>query len=483
MSRLQWGLGLVAIAAAACGGLPPPRPTSSAGTGSGSAIALDSVTSLTEVTSDGEQRPVTRDGVIEVDINSKIRVDVDRDRVAQLFYERAGIDRAQVAALDQRLRELDALTLQQKQNLLQLQALERQLDTVGAAQLAAAPETEGLLNALGRSEGELARNVGDYAKRYRLDAGAFFAGDTSALLDAERQSTLEQAKVLQQRAAELRWRMQAVIASGDKTSPVHLDNYDSYPESVFSMVEKLVPQTTPAELASQLETAKQLAKDTKDLAGLRDAIVKAISTKLSEFVESLRRAVLDDIDAFDKLATAIANDARAIAEVKKLRDDVVALGGPLRTIRTGCSAVVEIVRQGALGHGAVAAAQVCFNELKSQLPVVRPRVEELLRDVGAVEQWAAKNRATLRAAVTRVEDALRQAKAAELLRTFIADGEAKWNALATFLGLAAAQTKAPVWSEDQQTDHPLRVMRAIELWSNRQSTNTARPPAGGQNPQ
>lgn len=34
-----------------------------------------------------------------------------------------------------------------------------------------------------------------------------------------------------------------------------------------------------------------------------------------------------------------------------------------------------------------------------------------------------------------------------------------------------------------QTDHPLRVIRAIEIWVNRQSTNAARPPVGGQNPQ
>ena len=31
-----------------------------------------------------------------------------------------------------------------------------------------------------------------------------------------------------------------------------------------------------------------------------------------------------------------------------------------------------------------------------------------------------------------------------------------------------------------QTDHPLRVMRAIEIWANRQSLNSARSP-GGQN--
>lgn len=444
----------------ACGGPGKPKtpktPAAPFATG-----PLAGIVSLTEITSDGDQRPVSSRGIVEVDINSRIAIHVDVDHIKKLFYDRAGIDPKKVEELTQRLRDLDAITEIQKETLEQLTNLEKQLSTVGEKAFVHASDSEAALRGLGQLEKKLTQKIGAYATRHNIDPDVFFAsegndvGDRLKLIDDERRVALQESRALAEKTKDLRWRMQAQLTSDGKSAPIHLDNYDNYPDGTFSFVDKLSPQVTPTELAAQTAEANRLANKLEDIQGLRAALLDALRSGLEQLVSSLNQAVLDDEQQLKDAIQKIAGDALKLNEVKQLKSDIVTIHDAAIEIRSACAPIIDAVKRSAIKSVSLSDGKKCVEAALKKAPAIADAAKDGTTQIEALSKQAGQSPSPLGKLLDPVKAVLNDSAVVTEVSARIENAKTTWNTISEFLGFASGPASAPVWTDDHQTDRVL----------------------------
>ncbi|HWU85725.1 MAG TPA: hypothetical protein VN253_00515 [Kofleriaceae bacterium] len=452
---------LILVALIGCGGAGPrPAPLE----------PLGGTVTLTEVTSDGERIAIESGGLGEVDINSRIEVHVDRERVKQVFEAQRRDDPEATARLRSQLRDLSQLTQRQKQAMDRLAALVGRLAKEGWP----ASPSKGLIDAnmLFRSEQKHLNNaIASYATSVGQARAMYFGQDgqeTGALettwsaLDRERRRVLAKAAEIAKQTAGLRWRMQAVFAQG---KPIHLDNYDTYPDGAFGIVDKLVPQKTLNELAAQLDEAKQLAKDLKDLSSAKQIFVKAALDQIAKLLASLKEDLHGDLDAIAAIAKEIPETVLKLPEVVKVKAELAPLADAISKLRAPCAAVLEAVGSVALDSIQLDQVSQCMRAVLGEGPQVLEHAKlagaAVQKLIDLVEQQPARLGALL-APLQALAPKLEVVKRAEAWATKVSAG---WDQTKMWLELQSQVIDAPVWTTDQQTDHVLEEITdtAIDL--------------------
>ncbi|MBC7978339.1 MAG: hypothetical protein H7138_25420 [Myxococcales bacterium] len=415
---------------------------------------LGDTVALTEVTSDGERIELGGGGVADVDLNSRIEVRVDRARVAEIVLGEQLPNGPEVERVKARLRDLTELTRKQQQALAMLVKNTDAWARDGGPRI----PSESLQNANKRFEAALIplnEAIGRYAVRAGQQRSAYFAGPgTQGVFDALR---AEQTQVLSEAAAlasssGLRWRMQAVFANN---KPIHLDNYDTYPDGPFAVVDKLQPQVTAKELSAQFEEAKQLARELKMIAGLKDALVHAALGALQGYLASLQEAVREDFAALEPVIRAIPAQALDIKEVAAVKTQLEALSATLREIKPACTPVLDAIKRKAPGDVSLDAAEACIRAVIQHGPALLAQARTTGAAAVALVDYVAKNRAKLGELLQPLTDLLPKLETVKRVQQWgdvVKDG---WAQLKGFLDAGTAATAAATWSDDQQTDHVL----------------------------
>jgi hypothetical protein len=413
---------------------------------------LGDTVALTEVTSSGDHVPLASDGVSEVDINSRIEVHVDRAKVQDLFERQQGGDATETQRVRAKLKQLDDLTRQQQQMVKQL------VDLKGAwlAEGSTSVPTESLQRAV-RQFNQALSPLNASIKRYAVAAGqstdTYFAqpgfDGVYKALDDERQKVLAQAAALAN-SSGLRWRMQAELTQG---KPIHLQNYDNYPDGTFTVVDKLAPQASLKEISAQLDEAKQLAKDVKDLSGLKDALVKSAVTALQGVLSSLQDTLHGDLATLEPVVKAIPDAALSIKEVAAVKKQLDDLVPTLQAIQTGCAPILDAIKKGSLAGVTVAQGEACLH-------AVQPHGSELLAQAKAAGLGALalidlvkKDPSKFTGVLQPVQDLVPKLATVAALQPWADTIGKGWTELKSFLQLSSDAAAATQWTSDQQTDH------------------------------
>jgi len=439
MKRLLF-VGLASCAAA------PARPAS--------LQPLGDTVALTEVTSSGDRHPVASDGLSEVDLNSRIEVHVDRDQVERSVSSAPGGDAA-AQPIKAKLVQLDELTRQQQVMVKQLvdlkaawtaagspsvpaEALQRGVQQLARAQLAF---TDGLVR--------YASAAGQPAQTYVTpQPGLTATQSTFKALDDERQRVLAQAAALAN-SSGLRWRMQAELTQG---KPIHLQNYDNYPDGTFTVIDKLAPQVSLKEISAQFEEAKQLARDVKDLSGLKDALVKSAMSALQGMLSSLQDTLRGDLTTLEPVVKAIPDTALQIKEVAAVRKQLGDLVPTLAAINTGCAPVLGAIKRGSLGGVTVAQGEACLHAVQAHGAQLFDQARSAGQATLALFDLL-KNPGKFAAVLQPVQDLVPKLTAITALQQWADTLTKSWATLAQFLQLSSDAAAATQWTSDQQTDH------------------------------
>lgn len=438
-------LALLALPAlAGCGGAGPREA---------SLHPLAGTVALTEVTSDGERIAIAPGGISEVDINSRIEIHVERTRVEQVFEGQGRADPADAARIRSQLGELSRLTQMQKAAMERLAALSARWVQEGRP----AVPSQALRDANAKRELQqlkLNEAIASYATAAGQPKARYFEGRGGPLavwtaLDEERGRVLAEAAQLAGRAAALRWRMQAVFARG---KPIHLDNYDTYPDGPFGIVDKLVPQTTARELAAGLAEAKQLAKDLQDLSGAKDALVKAALGQLADLVGSLKEALRDDLDAIAALAREVPDGALKLKEVKAVKAELGLLADAIADLRAPCTAVLDAISAGSPGSLQLGRVGPCLRAVLRAGPGVLDRARAAGAAVRTLLDLVEKQPARLGALLAPLRALAPRLETVKLVETWAVKVSGGWGQTRSLLELQAEAIEVPVWSADQQTD-------------------------------
>jgi len=413
---------------------------------------LGETVTLTEVTQEGQRIAITGNGVADIDINSRIEVRVERARVEAIFLREQSPDATQVARVKARLQELAELTRKQQQVLTQLVDLKDAWAKEGRKSI----PSQALQDSVQHFNAALVP-LNEAIKRYALRAGqqpaAYFAGPGiegvfEALRD-ERKKVLAEAEA-RANSSGLRWRMQAVFANN---RPIHLDNYDTYPDGPFAVVDKLEPQTTAKELSAQFQEAKQLARDLKNLSGLRDALVHSALSAVQGFLTSLQAAVHDDFAALKPLVQAIPDNALALKEVVAVKTQLDRLISTLGDLKTACSSVLDAIKQGSLGEINPNQGEVCIRAVMQHGPELLTQTKSVGQAAVALTDLVKNNREKLGDLLQPITDLVPKLDTVMQLQSWgdtVADG---WTKLKPFLDFNATAISATAWSDDQLTDH------------------------------
>jgi len=436
-------LGWLAGGLAGCASAPARPP---------SLQPLGDTVALTEVTATGDRVPLAGDGVAEVDINSRIEVQVDRARVQDVLAQQPGGDAAQAQRVKARLKQLGELTRQQQQMVKQL------VDLKGAwlAEGSTSVPTEALQRAVRQFNQALAP-LNASIKRYAVAAGQStdtyfgqpgFDGVYKAL-DDERQKVLAQAAALAN-ATGLRWRMQAELTGG---KPIHLQNYDTYPDGTFTVVDKLAPEAQLKEISAQFDEAKQLAKDVKDLAGLKDALIKSAVTSLQGVLTSLQDSLRGDLTTLAPVVQAIPDAALSIKEVAAVRKQLDDLVPTLQAIQTGCAPILAAIKKGSLGGVSVAQGEACLHAVQSHGSDLLTQAKAAGAGALALIDQVKKDPAKFTGVFQPVQDLVPKLLTVAALQQWADTITKGWTELKAFLQLSSDAAAATQWTSDQQTDH------------------------------
>ena len=420
---------------------------------------------LTEVTSDGQRIPIASGGITDVDINSRIEVHVDRVRVDKIFRRATHVDPTEAEAIRVRLAELGKLTRQQKAMIDRFTGLVARRKAEGSV-ATLSPELTTAVEKLSGERLSVNKAIEAYAKKVGQSPGDYFAGSglqgTFTALDAERRRVFLEAAKLAEPSRGLRWRMQAVFA---KTGPIHLDNYDTYPDGPFGLIDKLTPQTTPKELAAQLEEARQLAKDLQDLSHAKQTALKMMSTAVKELFDSLLHAMHDDADAVEAIIKAIPAKALRIKEVADLRKHLAAVAETIRELRTACNSLIDAARSGALEGVTSEQRASCLRATAETGPKL---IAQIRNADGALQAFAAlveKNPGRLGTLLQPLKELVPRLDTVKLLEGWAESVAQGWDQLTGLLNLGSQVASAPVWTAEQQIDLSLEeiVDTAIDL--------------------
>lgn len=438
-----------------CGSTPPRRTTLQ---------PLGDAVTLTEVTQEGVRIPIAGDGVADVDINSRIEVHVDRARVAESFLREQTANGVEVARVKARLQELAALTRRQQQMLMQLVDLKDALTREGPTSIPSQPLQDAAQKFFIALK-PLNAAIAQYAIGAGQQPAAYFAGSGPAApfeaLGEERRRVLAEAEVVAG-GSGLRWRMQAVFANN---KPIHLHNYDTYPDGPFAVVDKLEPQTTTKELSAQFEEAKQLTRDLKNLSGLKEVLVRSAVNALQDMLKSLQDAVHDDFAALKPLVKAIPDNALAIPEVIAVKAQVEGLISTLGDLQMACSSVLDAIKKGSLDQVNLNQGEVCIRAVTQHGQTLVTQTRSAGQAVDALKELVASNPAKLGASLQPITALLPSLKTVTQLREWGKDVETRWNDLKAFLDANAIAASATTWSDTQLTDHTLAEITdtAIDL--------------------
>lgn len=397
---------------------------------------------LVEIDEDGTEHEIPSGGGREVDVNSRIEVRVDRDAVAKAIGERIGMG-GEIVASTQRLATLTALTEEQLAIIRERNALATRVDGLSADQLQAS------LTPLAERKKALTKQLLAYASSRKMDVQAFFATPGAegvyALLDAERRSAMDEAAALMTRIAGFGWRMQAILVTGDKSTPIHLHGYDTYESGPFRRIDKLLPSTE--HLPAQLDAAAKLSKTTGDLANARDLLVAAALERVREVADTLRSALLDDVRALEGLPQKVAASVKNVAGVKELLAEVDQLGPLGRQLRDRCQPVLDAIDQQLLRNLGLGDAVKCAEGVAEAVP-------DIVKHVDAAAKAAAKIKAAdVKPAVKAQLDAfLDELRVAEALDDKVSEVKTLWQNVFGFVKGVNAEASAPVWRSDLQTD-------------------------------
>jgi hypothetical protein len=420
---------------------------------------------LTEVTSDGQRIGIASGGITDVDINSRIEVHVDRVRVDKIFHSTAHVDAAEAVRMRGRLTELSKLTRQQKDLLTRFTGLVARRKAEASVSILS-PELTTAVEQFRGEQVSLNGAIGRYAQSFGQTPGDYFSGSgleaTFTALDAERRRVFLEAALLAEPTKGLRWRMQAVFAKG---GPLHLDNYDTYPDGPFGLVDKLAPQTTPKEIAVQLDEARQLAKDLKDLATARQTALKMVSVAVKEMFDALSRAMHDDADAVEAIVKAIPARAQRIKEVADLKKLLVVVAGSIRELRVACTPLIDATRSGTLEGVTSDQRAACLRATVENSPKLIAQIRPAAAAVGALVTLIEKNPGRLGSQLQPLKELVPKLETVKLLEGW-ADGiEQGWDQLTRLLNVGSQMASAPVWTTDQQTDLALEqiVDTAMDL--------------------
>ena len=438
-----------------CGAAAPRRTTLQ---------PLGEAVTLTEVTQEGVRIPISGDGVADVDINSRIEVHVDRARVEESFLREQTASGAEVVRVKAQLQELAELTRRQQQMLMQLVDLKDALTQEGPTSI----PSQSLQDAVQRFYIAL-KPLNEAIAHYAVSAGqqpaAYFAGSghegTFEALGEERRRVLAEAEAIAS-GSGLRWRMQAVFANN---KPIHLHNYDTYPDGPFAVVDKLEPQTTTKELSAQFEEAKQLTRDLKNLSGLKETLVRSAVNALQGMLKSLQDAVHDDFAALKPLVKAIPDNALAIPDVIAVKEQLAGLIATLGDLQTACSSVLDAIKKGSLDRVNLNQGEVCIRAVMQHGSTLVTQAKSAGQAVAALTELVRSNPGKLGALLQPITDLLPRLDTVKQLKQWGQDVERGWKDLEAFLGANAVAASATTWSDTQLTDHTLAEITdtAIDL--------------------
>jgi hypothetical protein len=425
---------------------------------------LDETVALTEVTAEGERIPITGGGVADVDINSRIEVRVDRARVEEIFKRAGQLDQDAAAPIRAQLAELAGLTRKQKELLERFTQLVASFKAAGPVTVLP-PALEAQVRQLSADRVAFGDEIARYARGAGQAPGDYYAGGLAGVLtalDAERRRVLALADKLTEPARGLRWRMQAVFARG---TPIHLDNYDTYPDGTFGLVDKLMPQTTPKELATQLDEAKQLAEDLKDLSSARQAALRATAAALQEQLGALLGALDGDADAVETAAAAIHDDALRLAEVRTVKAAVQAVGKSISRVRAACGPLIDAAQRGAIERVAAADPTSCARAMLVDGPRLIAEIGKAATALAALGRLLDRFPTKVGALLQPLRELVPRLKTIGQLKAWADRAEQGWKHLLGELELGSQIAAAPVWLADQQTDLPLEAITdtAIDL--------------------
>ncbi|HWO25687.1 MAG TPA: hypothetical protein VNO30_43410 [Kofleriaceae bacterium] len=429
---------------------------------------LAETVALTEVTAEGERVPITGGGVTDVDINSRIEVRVDRARVEAIFARAAHVDAAAAEPIRAQLVALTRLTREQTGLIERFAQLVARFKAAGpVTALPSALEAD--VSQLYTDRTALNASIASYARSIGQAPGDYFASGLAGVLtalDAERRRVLALADKLTEPTRGLRWRMQAVFARG---TPIHLANYDTYPDGTCGLVDKLMPQTTPKELATQLDEARQLAKNLKDLAGARQAALRVAAAALQEQIEALLRAMDGDANAVEAALAAIRDDVLQLAEARTVKTSVQAVAQTVRRLRTACAPLIDAARSGAIDRVTAAeptsCARIMLDDGPRLITEIRAAAAALSAVVRLTEQPPARPPARLGALLQPLRELVPKLKTIGQLKEWADRAEQGWKQLLGVLDLGSQMAAAPVWLAEQQTDLALEAITdtAIDL--------------------
>src|SRR6185503_10679985 len=363
-------------------------------------------------------------------------------------------DATQVARIKTRLQELAELTRKQQQVVMQLVDLKDAWTKEGRNSIPSQALQDSVQH-FNAAVVPLYEAIRRYAVRAGQQPAAYFEGSgfqgVFEALSEERKKVLAEAEALSN-SSGLRWRMQAVFANN---KAIHLDNYDTYPDGSFAVVDKLEPQTTAKELSAQFQEAKQLTRDLKNLSGLRDSLIHSALSALQGFLKSLQDAVHHDFAALKPLVQAIPDNALAFKEVAAVKTQLDRLISTLGDLKTACSSVLDAIKKGSLGEINLNQGDVCVRAVMQHGPDLLTQAKAAGQATTALIDFVKNNRERLGELLQPITVLLPKLETVTRLQKWgetIADG---WSTLKPFLDFNASATSATAWSDDQLTDHAL----------------------------
>lgn len=336
-----------------------------------------------EVTEDGTVLSLPGDGVAEVDVNSVIRLKMNRAMINARIASHAGAN---------------ARRLQQLESQVQLatRAIQLQKEALAAIEpiRAATPKTTEYDQAV-RNRGTLARQALKateelLAARGRDVEAFLLEGPQRApeILEAEAQGIASDLAALVDQTSSVRWRVQAQLTTGGKSTPIHVPGYDTLTEGTPRLIDKLAPVMTD-EVKKQYELAQQLADAAADL---QSNARRALDGLVAD-IEKAARDLQSSGDLLDRLgAIEIKLKGSENARVKALGAAVAAEGRYLGSIARACKAAgpqlaaarragdALLVAQAAIDLARQCAAPLLADERRKGLGEIAARLKATLSD-------------------------------------------------------------------------------------------------------
>jgi hypothetical protein len=242
--------------------------------------------------------------------------------------------------------------------------------------------------------------------------------------------------------------MQAELAQG---APIHLPNYDTYPDGTFTVVNKLAPQVTLKEISTQLDEAKQLAKDVKDLSGLEGTLVKSGLAAVQDLLASLEAAAQGDLAVLEPVVKAIPAAALQVKEVAAVKTQLDGLAPTLTAIKTGCAPILDAIEKASLGGVTVAQGEACLRAIQQHGPDLLNQARAAEPAARALIDLVTKTPGKLGGLIQPVRGLVPKLQIVVALKQWADTAGKGLDELGQFLQLTTAAA-ATTWTSDKQTD-------------------------------